>query len=67
MEREYFYNWCDFLTLCPYKNCEIGSYECHQCENFINNVLLNNEIEKTDGYKRYTVLNKGIVTCKIKD
>jgi hypothetical protein len=67
MEREYEYTWCDFLTPCPHKDCEVGSYECHTCENFINATLLSDEISKADGYKRYVMINKGIVTCKIKD
>ena len=65
MEIEYVYNWCDFFTRCPHKDCEIGSFECHQCENFISNRLISNEIENVDGYKRYLMLNKGVVTCKL--
>ena len=68
MEREYVYNWCDFLTPCPHKDCEIGSFDCRQCENFIKNEITSDEISKiTDDYRRYFVLNKGIVTCKIND
>ena len=27
------YNWCDYLTPCPYiKDKEVGSYECSTCE-----------------------------------
>lgn len=56
MEREYVYNWCDFLTPCPYKDCEIGSFDCHQCENFIKNEITNDEISKiTNDYRRYFV------------
>jgi hypothetical protein len=60
----YFFNWCDYFTMCPHKNCEIGSYECTQCSNFIDNEIINEEKFKTGDYKRYISTKMGIVTCK---
>jgi hypothetical protein len=50
--------------MCPHKNCEIGSYECTQCSNFIDNEIIDEEKFKTGDYKRYVSTKMGIVTCK---
>lgn len=66
MKMIFEYNWCDYLTPCPYKNCEIGSYDCSQCENFIEFEELDNSETNYDSnnYKRFFIIKKGVVNCK---
>lgn len=66
MIKEFSYNWCDYFTPCPHKNCDIGSYECCQCENFINIKENDNyNISEVGDYKQYFVIKKGTVECRL--
>jgi hypothetical protein len=70
VEINFEYNWCDYLTPCPYiKNKEVGSYECSTCEYC--NELNYDESLKTDDTpvddknycKRYFIINVGVCKC----
>lgn len=70
---EFVYNWCDYLTPCPYcENIEVGSYECAQCKHFLDSIYdiehtgkLVNEMPVGDP-RRYAVQYKGLVKCNYK-
>ena len=70
MNIEFVYNWCEYLTPCPYcENIEVGSYECSRCEHFVDSKYdiehtekLINELPVGDP-RRYMGQYKGIVKC----